>query len=56
LRIGKKEIRKSTWDTAGLVFPLHMWGGPAVIKFTDGLKALQPKYLFAVGVNAGGIS
>jgi ferredoxin/flavodoxin len=53
----KKGNPKIDLDTAGLVFPVHMWGvPPPVIKFTDELKALQPKYLFAVGVNAGALA
>jgi ferredoxin len=44
-------------DVAGLVFPVHMWGvPPPVLKFTAGLKSLQPKYVFAIGVNAGAVS
>jgi ferredoxin len=44
-------------DAAGLVFPVHMWGvPPPVLKFTDELKALQPKYVFALGVNAGQVA
>jgi ferredoxin len=44
-------------DIAGLVFPVHMWGVPApVINFTGELKSLQPKYVFALGVNAGAVA
>jgi len=39
-------------ETAGLVFPVHMWGVPApVVKFINELKELQPKYVFAIGVD-----
>jgi ferredoxin/flavodoxin len=44
-------------DTAGLIFPVHMWGVPSpVAKFTDELKALQPGYVFAAAVHAGQVS
>jgi len=44
-------------EAAGLVFPVHMWGvPPPVLKFTDELKSLQPKYVFALGVNAGAVA
>jgi ferredoxin len=44
-------------DAAGVVFPVHMWGvPPPVLKFTEELKSLQPKYLFALGVNAGQVA
>lgn len=43
--------------TVGLVFPVHMWGVPAlVIRFLERMKDLRPDYLFAVAVNAGQVS
>lgn len=48
---------ESGLDAAGLVFPVHMWGvPPPVLKFTEKLKSLHPKYVFALGVNAGAVS
>jgi ferredoxin len=41
----------------GLVFPVHMWGVPAlVLRFTEKLNETRPEYLFAVAVNAGQVS
>jgi ferredoxin len=43
--------------TVGLVFPVHMWGVPAlVLRFAERLKESGPDYLFAVAVNAGQVS
>lgn len=43
--------------TVGLVFPVHMWGVPAlVIRFLEKMKESRPDTLFAVAVNAGQVS
>jgi ferredoxin len=43
--------------TVGLVFPVHIWGVPAlVIRFIEKIRESRPDYLFAVAVNAGQVS
>jgi ferredoxin len=43
--------------TVGLVFPVHIWGVPAlVIRFLEKMRESRPDYLFAVAVNAGQVS
>lgn len=43
--------------TAGIVFPVHMWGVPrAVLKFVASLKGSNPDYFFAAAVNAGEVA
>jgi ferredoxin len=53
----KKGNADTDLEVTGLVFPVHVWGVPQrVVKFTDELKALRPKYIFAVAVNSGAVS
>jgi Fe-S-cluster-containing hydrogenase component 2 len=46
-----------TAETAGLVFPVHIWGVPApVLQFAASLTDRQSSYIFAIAVNAGQVS
>jgi ferredoxin len=44
-------------DVIGFVFPVHMWGMPArIIRFINEIELAQPKYVFAIAVNAGQVA
>jgi len=44
-------------DAVGLVFPVHMWGIPALaLRFVEKMTADPDKYYFAFAVNAGQVS
>ena len=44
-------------DAVGLVFPVHIWGVPALaLRFIEKMTADQKKYYFAFAVNAGQVS
>jgi ferredoxin len=44
-------------DAVGLVFPVHMWGVPALaLRFIEKMTADPKKYYFAFAVNAGQVS
>jgi ferredoxin len=44
-------------ETAGIVFPVHMWGvPPPVVKFINEMKAFSPRYIFGVAVDASQVA
>ncbi len=44
-------------DAVGLVFPVHMWGIPALaLRFIENMTVSPGKYYFAFAVNAGQVS
>jgi ferredoxin len=46
-----------TADTAGMVFPVHIWGVPVpVLQFVTSLTDVRSAYIFAIAVNAGQVS
>jgi len=52
-----KEKRPIYSEVVGVVFPVHMWGvPPPIIKFISEIKALSPRYIFGVAVDAGQVA
>lgn len=50
-------IHTSAYERVGLVFPVHMWGIPAlVLDFIKKMEKNPATYYFAAGVNAGQVS
>lgn len=44
-------------DVIGLAFPVYIWGVPApIIRFLPQIKALHPRYIFALAVNGGQVA
>jgi ferredoxin len=57
ISISYRENQNGMIDVVGLIFPVHAWGVPMkVLKFASELKSMQPRYIFAVAVNAGQVA